>query len=72
MSFLGSDQPPLGQGIKTRLVDRSIGTPEEVIEGSKEDSNDNDYDFFIDFFNSATALNKAKREHLEEVIDVDT
>ena len=47
-----------------------IGTPEEVIAGSKDNCGDNDYDLnsVIDFFNSATAVIKAKREHLE-VID---
>ena len=47
-----------------------IGTPEEVIAGSKDNCSDNDYDLnsVIDFFNSATAVIKAKREHLE-VID---
>ena len=47
-----------------------IGTPEEVIAGSKDNCSDNDYDlnYVIDFFNSATAVIKAKREHLE-VID---
>ena len=46
-----------------------IGTPEEVIAGSKDNCSDNDYDlnYVIDFFNSATAVIKAKREHLEVI-----
>ena len=48
-----------------------IGTPEEVIAGLKDDSSDNDTNIklIVDFFNSAIAVIKAEKKHLEEVID---
>ena len=48
-----------------------IGTPEEVIAGLENDSNDNfiNIKLIVDFFNSAIAVIKAEKKHLEEVID---
>ena len=66
------------EGLITLLLDvkqdeawHGIGTPEEVIAGLENDSNDNfiNIKLIVDFFNSAITVIKPEKKHLEEIID---